>query len=98
MATYLWLRDVEAHTQAPGTHLLLTPEGEAAIEYVHTAEGEDHVMANADTAVWLHAHKHTTSPTVVPGSHPSRVIIVQLPTGTGTGDAQQGWADRWAHV
>ena len=29
--TYLWLWDAEAHTQAPGTHLLLTLEGEAAI-------------------------------------------------------------------
>ena len=36
--TYLWLRDTEAHTQAPGAHLLLTLEGEAAIENVHTAE------------------------------------------------------------
>ena len=26
------------------------------------------------------------------------MIIVQLPTGTDTGDAQQGWADRWVHV
>ena len=66
--TYLWLRDAEAHTQAPGTHLLLTLEGEAAIENVHTAEGEDYVPANADTAVWLHAHEHTTTPTMVPGS------------------------------
>ena len=96
--TYLWLRDAEAHTQAPDTHLLLTLEGEAAIENVHTTEGEEYVTANADTAVWLHAHKHTTPPTMVPGSHPWHVIIVQLPTGTGTGDAQQGWADRLAHV
>ena len=96
--TYLWLRDAEAHTQAPGTHLLLTLEGEAAIENVHTAEGEDYVRANADTAVWLHAHEHTTPPTMVPGSHPGQVTIVHLRTGTDTGDAQQGWADRWAHV
>ena len=65
--TYLWLRDAETHTQPPGTHLLLTLEGEAAVENVHTAEGEDHVTGNADTAVWLHTHEHTTPPTVVPG-------------------------------
>ena len=35
---------------------------------------------------------------MVPGSQPWHVIIVQLPTGTDTGDARQGWADRWAHV
>ena len=91
--TYLWLRDAETQTQPPGTHLLLTLEGEAAIENVHTTEGQDYVMANADTTVWLHANKHTTPPTVVPGSHPWHVIIVQLPTGTSTGDAGQGWAD-----
>ena len=96
--TYMWLQDTEAHTQAPGAHLLLTLEGEAAIENVHTAEGEDYVRANADTAVWLHAHEYTRPPTMVPGSHPWHVIIVHLPTGTDTGDAQQGWADRWAHV
>ena len=96
--TYLWLRGAETHTQAPGAHLLLTLEGEAAIENVHTAEGEDYVRANADRAVWLHAHKHTTPPTMVPGSHPWHAIIVHLPTGTDTGDAQKGWADRWAHV
>ena len=28
--TYLWLRDAKAHTQAPGTHLLLTLEGGTA--------------------------------------------------------------------
>ena len=81
-----------------GTHLLLTLEREAAIEGVHTAEGDDYVRANADTAVWLHAQEHTIAPTMVPGSHPWHVIIVQLPTGTDTGDAQQGWADRCAHV
>ena len=96
--TYLWLWNTEAHTQAPGTHLPLTLEGEAAIENVHTAEGEDYVTASADTAVWLHAQEHTRPPTVVPGSHPWHVIIVQLPTGTGTGDAQQRWVDSWAHV
>ena len=96
--TYLWLRDAETHAQPPGTHLLLTLEGEAAVENVHTAEGEDYVTANADTAVWLHAHEHTTPPTVVPGSHPWHVVIVRLPTGADTGSAQQGWADRWAHV
>ena len=96
--TYLWLRDAEAHTQAPGTHLLLTLEGEAAIQNVHTAEGGGYVRANADTAVRLHAHKHTTAHTLVPGSHPLHLIIVQLPTGTDTGDAQQQWADRWADV
>ena len=96
--TYLWLRDAETHTQPPGTHLLLTLEGEAAIENVHTAEGEDYVTANADTAVWLHAQGHTTPFTVVPGSHPWHVVIVGLPTGAGTGSAQQGWADRWAHM
>ena len=95
--TYLWLWDAETHTQAPGTHLLLTLEGEAAVENVHTAEGEDYVTANADTAVWLHAHEHTTPPTVLPGSHPWQVVIVRLPTGADTGSAQQGWADRWAH-
>ena len=94
--TYPWLRDGEAHTQAPGAHLLLTLEGEAAIENVHTAEREDYVRANADTAVWLHAHEHTTPPPLVPGYHPWHVIIVHLPTGTDTGDAQQGWAVRWA--
>ena len=96
--TYLWLRDAETHAQPPGTHLLLTLEGEAAVENVHTAEGEDYVTANADTAVWLHAHQHTTPPTVVPGSHPWHVVIVRLPTGADAGSAQQGWADRWAHV
>ena len=96
--TYLWLRDAETHAQPPGTHLLLTLEGEAAVENVHTAEGEDYVTANADTAVWLHANEHTTPPTVVPGSHPWHVVIVRLPTGADTGSAQQGWADRWAHV
>ena len=96
--TYPWLGDAEAHRQAPGTQLLLNLEGEAAIKNVHTAEGEDYVRANADTAVWLHAHEHTTPPTMVPGSHPWHVIIVQLPTGKDTGDAQQGWADSWAHV
>ena len=96
--TYLWVQDTEAHTQAPGAHLLLTPEGEAAIENVHTAEGEDCVRAKADTGVWLHAREHTTPPTMLPGSHPWHVIIVHLPTGTDTGDARQGWADRWAHV
>ena len=96
--TYLWLQDAETHAQPPGTHLLLTLEGEAAVENVHTAEGEDYVTANADTAVWLHAHEHTTPPTVVPGSHPWHVVIVRLPTGADTGSAQQGWADRWVHV
>ena len=48
--------------------------------------------------VWLHADDHTTPPSLVPGSHPWHVIIVQLPTGTDTGDTQQGWTDRWAHV
>ena len=56
------------------------------------------MTANADTAVWLHAHEHTTPPNVVPGSHPWHVVIVRLPTGENTGNAQQGWADRWAHV
>ena len=88
--TYLWLRDAETHAQPPGTHLFLTLEGEAAVENVHTAEGEDYVTANADTAVWLHAHEHTTPPTVVPGSHPWHVVIVRLPTGADTGSAQQG--------
>ena len=92
--TYLWLEDAETHTQPPRTHLLLTLEGEAAIKSVHTAEGEDYVTANADTAVWLHAHEHCTPPTVVPGSHPWHLVIVRLPTGAGTGSAQQGWADR----
>ena len=96
--TYLWHRDAKTHTQPPGTHLPLTVEGEAAIKDVHTAEGQDYVTANADTAVWLHAHEHTTAPTVVPGSHPWHVVIVRLPTGAGTGSTQQGWADRWAHV
>ena len=96
--TYLWLWDAETHAQPPGVHLLLTREEEAAIEKVHTAEGEDYVTANAETAVWLQAQEHTASPTVVPGAHPWHVIIVQLPTGTNTGDAQQGWTDRWAHV
>ena len=85
--TYLWLLDAETHTRPPGTHLLLTLEGEAAIENVHTADREDYVTTNADTAVWLHAHEHTTPPTVVPGSHPWHVIIVQLPTGASTGEA-----------
>ena len=88
--TYLWLRDTETHTQPPGTHLLLTLEGEAAIENVHTTEREDYVTTNADTTVWLHAHEHTTHPGVVPGSHPWHVVIIQLPTGTNTGDAEQG--------
>ena len=96
--TYLWLWDAETHTQPPGTHLPLTLEGEAAIEKVHTTEGEDYVTANADTAVWLQANEHTTPPTVVPGSHPWHVIIVQLSTRTDTGDAKQGWADRWSHL
>ena len=96
--TYLWLQDAETHTQPPGTHLLLTLEGEAAVKNVHTAEGEDHVTANADTAVGLHAHEHTTPPNVVPRSHPWHVVIVQLPTGADTGSAQQGLVDRWAHV
>ena len=96
--TYLWLQDTKMHTQAPGAHLLLTLEGEAAIKNVHTAEEEDYVRANADTAVWLHAHEHTTPPTMVPGSHPWHVIIVHLPTGTDTGDARHGWTERWAHV
>ena len=96
--TYLWHRDAETHTQPPGTHLLLTLEGEAAVENVHTAEGEDYVTANAETAVWLHAHEHTTPPTVVRGSHPWHVVIVRLPTGADTGSGQQGLADRWAHV
>ena len=96
--TYLWLRDAKTHTQPPGTHLLLTLEGEAAIKNVHTAEGEAYVTANADTAEWLHAHEHTTPPTVVPGSHPWHVIIVRLPAGASTGGAQQGSADRWAHM
>ena len=96
--TYLWLRDTETHTQPSSTHLLFTLEGGAAIENVHTAEGEDHVTANADTAIWLHAHEHTTPPTVVPGSHPWHVVIVRLPTGAGTGSAKQGWGDRWAYV
>ena len=56
------------------------------------------MRVSADTAVWLHAHEHTTPPTMVPGSHPWHVIIVQLPTGTDRGDAQQGWTDGWAHV
>ena len=56
------------------------------------------MTANADTAVWLYAHEHTTTPTVVPGPHPWHVVIVRLPTGADTGSAQQGWADRWAHV
>ena len=56
------------------------------------------MTANADTAVWLQAGEHTALPTVVPGSHPLHVIIVHLPTGTNTGDAQQGWMDRRAHV
>ena len=85
--TYLWPRDAETHAQPPGTHLLLTLEGGAAVENVHTAEGEDYVTANADTAVWLHAHEHTTPPTVVPGSHPWHVVIVRLPTGADTGSA-----------
>ena len=84
--------------QAPGTHLLFPLEGEAAIEKVHTTEAEDYVTANADTAVRYHAHQHTAPPIVVPGSHPWHVIIVQLPTGTNTGHAQQRWADRWAHM
>ena len=42
--TYLWLQDAETHTQAPGRHLLLTLEGQAAIESVHTAEGGDYLM------------------------------------------------------
>ena len=96
--TYLWLRDADRHAQPPGTHLLFTLEGDAAVQNVHTAEGEDYVTANAHTAVWLHAHEHTTPPTVVPGSHPWHVVIVRLPTGADTGSAQQGWADRWAHV
>ena len=50
--TYLWLPDPETHTQPAGTHLLLKVEGEAAIENVHTAEGEDYVTANAAIAVW----------------------------------------------
>ena len=70
--TYLWLRDAKMHTQPPGTHLLLTLEGEAAVKNVHTAEGEDYVTANADTEVWLHAHEHTTPPTVVPGTSLAR--------------------------
>ena len=82
----------------PGAHLLLTLEGEATIKNVHTAEGEDYVTANTDTAVWLHAQEHTAAPTMVPESHPWLVIIVHLPTGTNKGDAQQGWTDRWAQV
>ena len=68
--TYLWLLDAETPTQPPGTDLLLTQEEEAAIENVHTKESEDYVTANADTAVWLHTHEHTTAPTVVLGSQP----------------------------
>ena len=96
--TYLWLRDAEMHTQPPSTHLLLTLEREAAIENFHIAGGEDYVTVNADTSVWLLAHEHTTHPTVVLGSHPWHVVIMRLPTGADTGSAQQGWADRWAHV
>ena len=96
--TYLWLPDAETHTQPPGTHLLVTLEGEAAIENLYTAEGEDYLTANAGTVVWLHADEHTTLPTVLPGSHPWHVIIVQLPAGASTGGAQQGWADRCVHV
>ena len=87
--TYLCLRHAETHTQHPGTHLILTLEGEAAVGNVHTAAGEEYM--NADTAVWLHAHEHTTPRTVVPGSHPWNVVIVRLPTGADTGSAQQGW-------
>ena len=36
------------------------------------------MTANADTAVWLHAQEHTTSPTLVPGSHSWQVIIVNV--------------------
>ena len=96
--TYLWLRDAETHAQPRSTHLLLTLEGDAAIETVNTTEGADHVTANTDTAVWLHPQEHTTSPTMVPGSHPWHLMIVHLPTWTDTGDAQQGWADWCAHV
>ena len=53
------------HAQPPGRHLLLTLEGEAAIENLHTAERENYVTANADNAVWLNAH---TAPTNTP--HP----------------------------
>ena len=56
------------------------------------------MTANADTAVWLHALEHTTPPAMVLGTHLWHVIIVHLPTGTNTGDVQQGWADRLAHV
>ena len=56
------------------------------------------MTANADTAVWLHTHKHTTAPAVVPESHPCHVVIVQLLTGTNTGYTQQWWADRWADL
>ena len=87
LLTYLWLRDAETQTQHPCTHLLLTLEGEAAIENVHTAQGGEYVTAHADTAVWLHAHEHTSPPTVVRGSHPLHLIIVRLPTRAGTGGA-----------
>ena len=56
------------------------------------------MTANADTAVCLHAQKHTTPPTVAPGWHPWHVIMVHLPTGTNTEEAQQVWTDRWSHV
>ena len=63
---YLWLRDAETHAQPPSAHLLLALEGEAVIENIHTAEGEDYVTANANTAVWLQAQVHATPPTMVP--------------------------------
>ena len=56
------------------------------------------MTGNADTAVCLHAHEHTTPFTVVPGRHRWHVVIVRLPTGAGTGGAKQGWADRLAPV
>ena len=56
--TYLWLLDAETHTQPPGTHLLLTLEGEAAVKNVQTAEGEDYVTANRSMGARSRAH-HT---------------------------------------
>ena len=95
---YLWLRDAVTHVLAPDTHLLLTLEGEAVIESHHTAQREDCVTGNADTAVLLHTQEHTGPTKVVPGLQPWHVIIVHPPTGTTTEEAHQGWTDSWSHI
>ena len=84
MLTYLWFQDAKSDADTPRAHLLLTLEGKAVVQTIHTTEGEYYVTANADTAVWLHTQEHTTSLTVIPGSRPWHVIIVYLPAGAHT--------------